>query len=131
MSSRRCSPGPTSTLDSLRADDAIRPWIGQLARRLSIDRLRAARREQPDAPALERLEAEAEPELERLETVLGVHAAMEMLPENCREILDRFFAREESYHEIASALGLPMGTIASRISRCLSKLRTQLGGSRE
>jgi RNA polymerase sigma factor (sigma-70 family) len=118
-------------LDRLRADDAIRPWIGQLTRRLAIDRIRAARRESVGDPELELLEAHAEPELERLELALGVRAAMETLPEHCREILDRFFAQGESYHEIAAALELPMGTIASRISRCLTKLRTQLGDTRE
>src|ERR1044072_8312264 len=30
-------------LDGLRDDDAIRPWLGQLTRRLCIDRLRAVR----------------------------------------------------------------------------------------
>jgi DNA-directed RNA polymerase specialized sigma24 family protein len=49
---------------------------------------------------------------------------MAELPENCREILDRFFARDESYRTIGDALGLPAGTIASRISRCLEKLKT-------
>src|SRR5262249_20229062 len=34
-------------LDSLRSDDAIRPWIAQLTRRLSVDRLRASSREVP------------------------------------------------------------------------------------
>ena len=29
-------------LDALRSDDAIRPWIAQLTRRLCIDRLRGA-----------------------------------------------------------------------------------------
>jgi DNA-directed RNA polymerase specialized sigma24 family protein len=48
---------------------------------------------------------------------------MATLPENCHEILDRFFARDQSYAQIAEALELPMGTIASRISRCLTKLR--------
>jgi DNA-directed RNA polymerase specialized sigma24 family protein len=50
------------------------------------------------------------------------------LPENCREILDRFFARDESYRTIGEALELPAGTIASRISRCLVKLKDQLEG---
>jgi RNA polymerase sigma factor (sigma-70 family) len=36
-------------LDRLRSDDAIRPWIAQLTRRLCVDRLRAARREAPQA----------------------------------------------------------------------------------
>jgi RNA polymerase sigma-70 factor (ECF subfamily) len=116
-------------LETLRADEAIRPWIGQLTRRLAIDRLRAAGREQPGAEALEEVETRAEVELERLELALGVRAALATLPEHCQEILDRFFAREQSYQEIAAALEIPMGTIASRISRCLAKLREQLGES--
>jgi DNA-directed RNA polymerase specialized sigma24 family protein len=44
----------------------------------------------------------------------------------CRDILDRFFCRDESYHTIGAALDLPPGTIASRISRCLAKIRTEL-----
>ena len=42
--------------------------------------------------------------------------------------LDRFFARDESYRVIGEALDLPAGTIASRISRCLGKLREKLEG---
>ena len=114
-------------LDTLRSDEAIRPWIGQLTRRLAIDRIRASRRELLGHQALEKIEDQAGLELERIELALGVHAALATLPEQCQEILDRFFARGESYHQIAAALDLPMGTIASRISRCLAKLRVQLG----
>jgi RNA polymerase sigma-70 factor, ECF subfamily len=113
-------------LDRLRSDDAIRPWIGQLTRRLAIDRLRAGGREQLGDPTLETLADEDGRQLERIETALTVQAAMRTLPEHCQEILDRFFARDESYQEIASALDLPMGTIARRINRCLKKLRDQL-----
>ncbi|HZU61105.1 MAG TPA: sigma-70 family RNA polymerase sigma factor [Solirubrobacteraceae bacterium] len=116
-------------LDRLRSDEAIRPWIGQLTRRLAIDRLRAARREQLGDEALRQVEGQADEAIERVEQALAVHAAMATLPENCQEILDRFFARGQSYHEIAQALDLPMGTIASRISRCLVKLRRQLEGT--
>jgi RNA polymerase sigma factor (sigma-70 family) len=113
-------------LGSLRSDEAIRPWIGQMTRRLAIDRLRAARRERLGDDALKLIEATADTELEQVEIALSVHSAMSTLTENCQEILDRFFARGQSYHEIAAALDLPMGTIASRISRCLVKLRRQL-----
>jgi DNA-directed RNA polymerase specialized sigma24 family protein len=51
---------------------------------------------------------------------------MASLPDNCRDILDRFFARDESYRVIGEALGLPGGTIASRISRCLEKLKATM-----
>src|ERR687897_2294687 len=36
-------------LDALRDDAAVRPWLGQLTRRLCIDRLRAAARGRPVA----------------------------------------------------------------------------------
>jgi RNA polymerase sigma factor (sigma-70 family) len=112
-------------LDTLRDDDAFRPWIASLSRRLCIDRLRAGSREQPiEDPDLE---LAAEDTLEQLTQAFDVHAALAELPENCREILDRFFARDESYKTIADALDLPSGTIASRISRCLARLRDRLG----
>jgi RNA polymerase sigma-70 factor (ECF subfamily) len=114
-------------LDRLHSDESIRPWIGQLTRRLAIDRLRLARRESLGDEALELIEGQADSELEQIELALSVRAAMETLPEHCQEILDRFFARGQSYHEIGVALELPMGTIASRISRCLAKLRIELG----
>jgi RNA polymerase sigma factor (sigma-70 family) len=113
-------------LSRIRADESIRPWIGQLTRRLAIDRLRAASRERPGADALEQVEGRADSELERIELALAVREAMATLPEHCQEILDRFFAGGQSYQEIATALDVPMGTIASRISRCLAKLRALL-----
>ena len=61
--------------------------------------------------------------METLDEAFAVHEAMAELSENCQEILDRFFARDESYQTIGSALDIPSGTIASRISRCLSRLR--------
>ena len=45
-------------------------------------------------------------------------------------MLDRFFARDESYRTICQELDLPAGTIASRISRCLRSLRGQLEGKK-
>ena len=53
---------------------------------------------------------------------------MEAVGDACREILDRFFCRDESYKAIGEALELPAGTIASRISRCLAKLKAELEG---
>jgi RNA polymerase sigma-70 factor (ECF subfamily) len=111
-------------LDELRDDDAVRPWVGQTTRRLAVDKLRAARREHPEGSLPE--SAEPDPELERIDLALDVHQAMAALPENCQEILDRFFAQDQSYHLIAAALGIAAGTIASRISRCLAKLRPAL-----
>jgi len=114
-------------LDKLRDDAAVRPWLAQLTRRLCIDRLRAASRERP-APEEELELAGSEETLTVLEDALTVHEALAAAPEHCREILDRFFARDESYRTIGDALELPAGTIASRISRCLVRMRELLEG---
>jgi RNA polymerase sigma-70 factor (ECF subfamily) len=114
-------------LDKLRDDAAIRPWLAQLTRRLCIDRLRASARERP-ADEEELALAEADDTLAVLDQALTVHEALAAAPEHCREILDRFFARDESYKTIGAALDLPSGTIASRISRCLARLREFLEG---
>ena len=111
-------------LGKLRDDAAIRPWLGQLTRRLCVDRLRSAAREDVSSEELE--PPEADETLEHLDEALTVHEALTRLPEHCREILDRFFARDESYRVIGEALELPAGTIASRISRCLVKLREEM-----
>jgi len=113
-------------LERLRDDEAIRPWIAQLTRRLSIDRIRAGSREQLSGEDIE--PQDADETLDRLDEALTVRESLAELSESCQEILDRFFTRDESYQTIGEALEIPAGTIASRISRCLAKLREILEG---
>ena len=113
-------------LGRLRDDEAIRPWIAQLTRRICIDQLRSGSREQLTDEEVE--PGELDETLSTLEEALAVHEALAELPEHCQEILDRFFARDESYQSIGAALDIPAGTIASRISRCLAKLREMFEG---
>jgi RNA polymerase sigma-70 factor (ECF subfamily) len=110
-------------LDRLRDDEAFRPWLAQLTRRTCIDRLRSGGRETPT----EEVEpGELDETLSQLDESLAIHDAMAAMTDSCRDILDRFFARDESYRTIGEALDLPAGTIASRISRCLDKLKALL-----
>jgi len=112
-------------LGQLREDGAVRPWIAQLTRRCSVDRLREGSR----VELIEELEAdEAEDSLDRLEDAWGVREALGHLSQPCQEVLDRFFTRDESYRTIGAALEIPPGTIASRISRCLAQLRDRYEG---
>jgi RNA polymerase sigma-70 factor (ECF subfamily) len=112
-------------LDQLRDDEAMRPWLAQLTRRVCLDRLRRDARVEPVAePHVE----EADETIARLDEAFTVHQMLATLPEHCREVLDRFFARDESYRVIGEKLDLPPGTIASRISRCLARLRDEAEG---
>jgi RNA polymerase sigma-70 factor (ECF subfamily) len=114
-------------LDSLRDDSAIKPWLAQLTRNLCLDRLRETARTPPVAD--EELEPGGLDEtLANLDDALMVRGALDALGDPCADLLDRFFCRDESYRTIGEELELPAGTIASRISRCLAKLREQLEG---
>lgn len=113
-------------LDELRSDEAIRPWIAQLTRRLCLDRIRARGREVLGDEPME--EEDSDETLAQLDEAMTVRASLDAVDAPCREILDRFFCRDESYKTIGAALDLPSGTIASRISRCLGKLRDQMEG---
>ena len=112
-------------LDSLRDDSAIRPWIAQTTRRVCLDRIAAASREEP---VDEIVPDQAGPSLDEIDEAFAVREALEELGDPCRDLLDRFFARDESYRTIGDELDIPQGTIASRISRCLDKLRKEFEG---
>jgi RNA polymerase sigma-70 factor (ECF subfamily) len=115
-------------LDTLRDDAALRPWIAQLTRRLCLDTISSGAREQP---AAEPVAEESGRDLDEIDEAFTIREALGTLPEVCQEILDRFFARDQSYRTISAELDLPAGTIASRIARCLRKLRDELEGRNE
>jgi RNA polymerase sigma factor (sigma-70 family) len=117
-----------SRLDTLRDDSALRPWIAQLTRRLCLDTISSGSREQP---AEDVAPPGREQTLDELDDAFAVREAMTALSGPCQEVLDRFFARDESYRTISSELAIPAGTIASRISRCLVQLRERLEGRNE
>jgi RNA polymerase sigma-70 factor, ECF subfamily len=111
-------------LDKLRDDSAVRPWIAQLTRNLCIDKLRDRARVEP----MEEVDGGKDETLAELDLALTVRDALAAVGEPCSDLLDRFFTRDESYKTISERLEIPPGTIASRISRCLVKLRGQIEG---
>ena len=101
-------------LDTLRDASALRPWIAQLTRRRCLDAVSSSGREQPaNDDGL-------------VEEAFMVREAVAGLSNACQDILDRFFAQDQSYRTISDELDIPAGTIASRIARCLGKLRDEL-----
>jgi RNA polymerase sigma factor (sigma-70 family) len=108
-------------LGSIREGDAVRGWIAQVARNAALDQIRRRGREVVTGEPLD--ESAFDEPLRGVEEALSVRAALAQLPAHQQEILDRFFARDESYDTIGAELGIPPGTIASRISRALAALR--------
>lgn len=83
-------------LGTLREDHALRSWIAQIAGNAALDRLRSVSPEPAGDDALQ--ERAFDEPFTALEEALAVRAALARLPDHQAEILDRFFARDESYH---------------------------------
>lgn len=102
-------------------------WLRVVVRTVSI---RSVRRKKIDPRSVPPPQAPPEP-LERLlteERIRTVREALEGLPEREREILSMFFIDGRPYREIADALKIPMGTIATVLARTREKLRAMLEG---
>jgi RNA polymerase sigma-70 factor (ECF subfamily) len=116
-------------LETLRDGSALKPWLAQLTRRLCLDALSGSGREQPIEETMAADERSAD--MEEIEEAFAVREAVAGLSDACQDILDRFFAQDQSYRTISDELDIPAGTIASRIARCLGKLRIELEGRNE
>ena len=110
-------------LETLRDGSALKPWLAQLTRRRCLDAISGGGREQP---VEEVMTDEASADMEEVEEAFAVREAVAGLSDACQDILDRFFAQDQSYRTISDELDIPAGTIASRIARCLRKLRDEL-----
>ena len=58
---------------------------------------------------------------------LGCAAAIDALPEKYRTVITLFHLQGRQYEEIASVLGLPMGTVKTHLFRAKEQLRRLLG----
>ena len=68
--------------------------------------------------------------LEELQRLDGVRNALDRLDARCRDLLLLLFRHDDDkvpYDEIARRLDMSVGSIGPTRSRCLAKLRTQLG----
>lgn len=61
--------------------------------------------------------------------VADIDAALRRLPDDQREVLLLVALEQLSYSETASALGIPIGTVMSRLSRARERVRVLLGGA--
>jgi len=103
---------------------AIRSWMFGIMHNLYIDRLRS-QRNSPEEDAGEELpEAVAAP-ADRL-GLRDLERALQRLSTEQREVLLLVGVEEMSYREIASAIGVPIGTVMSRLSRARERLRAEL-----
>jgi RNA polymerase sigma-70 factor (ECF subfamily) len=104
----------------------LRAWLFTLMHNLFVSQLRARRPQEtamddaPEAPVSGgQLEAMA---------VRDIHAALSRLPDEQREVLLLVGLEQFAYAEAAEVLGVPVGTVMSRLARAREKMRRLLAG---
>jgi len=113
-----------SRLSSWRRNSDMRPWLFSIMHNLHVDRLRRGAPEMVELS--EELHLAAAPS-SRLE-MRDMEAALALLPPEQREVLLLVALEEMSYQEVAATLGIPPGTVMSRLSRGRERLRLLMLG---
>jgi RNA polymerase sigma factor (sigma-70 family) len=118
-------------LGRFRAGEPLRPWLLQIAANEARNRRRSAGRRDRLALAAASLSGEAAPSPEdaaldaaQREQLL---AALEELPADARDVLACRYLLDLSEEETAAALDLARGTVKSRTSRALDRLKEAYG----
>jgi RNA polymerase sigma factor (sigma-70 family) len=116
-----------------QARGPMRPWVLGIARHVALDTLRARQKQRArtvenlpdDAPSsttavIDRLadpSAGADEQIELAERAARVRRVMQKLPEGPRKALELFHLEGLAYQEIGKRLGVPLGTVATWVTR--------------
>lgn len=112
-----------------RPGSNLRAWLFTLMHNVFINQLRS----QPAGAGAGSGDEAAEVAMRPTQTdwleVRDLQAALLRLPEDQREVLLLVGLEQMSYEETAGALGIPVGTVMSRLSRARERLRGLLAGA--
>ena len=112
-------------LHQLQDRSKARAWLLAITRNVFVQDQRRRRWVTLDGLA----EPLSEPPGGQRDTITSeeLQAALNRLPEEFRTPVILYYFGEHSYQEIAQILGVPIGTVMSRLSRAKAKLRALLG----
>jgi RNA polymerase sigma-70 factor (ECF subfamily) len=111
-----------------RRQGDVRAWLFGILHNRFIDRLRAeaSRSEDSVGDALPEV-AQRPTQADRLE-LCDLDRILQRLPPEQREVLLLVGVEELSYQAVAEVIGVPIGTVMSRLSRGRERLRIELQG---
>jgi RNA polymerase sigma-70 factor (ECF subfamily) len=110
-------------LPGFRGEAAFTTWVHRITVNACYDVLRRRRREPLSAPAREDGGEAAGPEPttedhgEATATAVDVQRALLLVPQDYRAVLVLHDAQDMAYQEVAEVLGIPVGTVKSRLHR--------------
>jgi RNA polymerase sigma-70 factor (ECF subfamily) len=106
-----------------RPNSNIRAWLFTIMHNIYVNQLKAAARARPQAAAAPMGESAALPAQENWLELRDLSNALQRLPYEQREVVLLIGLEQLSYEEAARVLGIPIGTVMSRLSRGREQLR--------
>jgi RNA polymerase sigma factor (sigma-70 family) len=103
----------------------LRAWLFTVMHNVHVNRVRATRLVDPLEDEMPELAERAQPDSLELR---DLDRAIARLPADQRAVLLLVTLEEMSYEEVARTLGIPIGTVMSRLSRAREKLRAMMLG---
>lgn len=98
-------------------------WMRRIATNAALDRLSSLRSEAGWSTTDDRMPAPAGPDPDISASIV---LAFRRLPPKLQIVATLALVEEQPYAEIADALGLPVGTVKSRVFRAIRRLRSEL-----
>jgi RNA polymerase sigma-70 factor (ECF subfamily) len=107
---------------------SLRTWLFTILRNLYISGLRRSAHGRADKSVDEMISGEdaVRPEQESRLAMSDIALALDRLPTAHREVLLLIALEDMSYREVAEIIGVPVGTVMSRLSRARGNLRAML-----
>lgn len=106
-----------------RPEGDCRAWLFTILRNQHINAYRSRQRRGPSMP-LDEAAWPATPDPQAAIEARDALAALDRLPEEQKSLLLLIGVEDFSYEEAARVLGIPIGTVMSRLSRARQRLRT-------
>ena len=104
----------------------LRAWLFTLMHNLFLNQIRAHR--PPDSALDDALDVPVSGGQMEALGARDIHAALARLPEQQREVMLLVGLEQFGYDEAARILGVPVGTVMSRLSRARERMRQMLAG---
>ena len=117
-----------SRIAQWRAGSDLRAWLFGIMHNLRVDQLRRNGLPTTSLDEEEVAEVPVRPTQSDLLEVMDLESALRQLPDEQREVLLLVALEEMSYADIAASLGIPIGTVMSRLSRGRERLRVVMDG---
>ncbi len=106
-----------------RSDGDLRAWLFTIQRNLHVSALRQDRRRGPHVELDESTTPSSAAPQESGGEVQDILAALDQLPEEQKSLLLLVGVEDLSYDDAAKVMGVPIGTVMSRLSRGRQRLR--------